>query len=702
MDSPVIVDSATKFGRGLDLDRDFPGFPFDDEGFGRRGDIRSHLDNLAARHPEFADHLLGPPWADVPFGGGGSLHRNRNRRASAANNHQQPDEDARSHTSGGSGASSHGSEPENVAEHKPKNPPGLRTNHTLDIGQHQHNMENPQQQQRNVRSMSAPPENRNNQNEHPRFVSRVDITPQGSPQQQQQQANHQSPQQSPQPQNREKSPAPQQQKPQAQQSQPSHGTVRHIPIFVEGRDEPVITRNKDRRVPEAPAPVADEPDFPRRQQSPPHFQRPSHFTKQVPSSWTHFQDPFFEHSSSPWPPRHPARDSPFGSFRHTDKQPRHTQQFQEPQHQTRRQAPQQHQQQHHTPAQSEPQSEPQPPKPKTQIQPKDPLEKVALVQQEVDALTEQVRLYTGNSRTDKQYMYLDEMLTRELIKLDDIETEGKENVRQARKQAIKSIQESISLLESKAPLPGQQQESQVVGNAVDEPMESDPSQDGKPAESMDTSEPPATEEQKAIPLPAPTSPTKATAPEEAKPPEEPASKITEQKPELEQPVESNTQTNEAPSAPVQPEPAATVPAEASPQEPPQKVEEVKTSEEPMESNSVPCSQAEQQQPDVEMRQPSPAKEVQTSVEPEKASEAPAVPVQEEEKVAESEEQKNHPKSKTDVTTTTVSTTEKPKKEPPPVPAKAGKSPKKAKKTPKKQPQPEPVSQTAIPMPAPGQ
>jgi hypothetical protein len=45
-------------------------------------------------------------------------------------------------------------------------------------------MENPQQQ-RNVRSMSAPPENRNNQADNiggqqpgHRFVSRVDITPQ--------------------------------------------------------------------------------------------------------------------------------------------------------------------------------------------------------------------------------------------------------------------------------------------------------------------------------------------------------------------------------------------------------------------------------------------------------------------------------------------------------------------------------------------
>lgn len=71
-----------------------------------------------------------------------------------------------------------------------------------------------------------------------------------------------------------------------------------------------------------------------------------------------------------------------------------------------------------------------------------------------------MRRYAGGSRQDKEYIYLDEMLTRELIKLDDIETEGRENVRQARKNAIRSIQETISLLETKAPLASGQQEQQ--------------------------------------------------------------------------------------------------------------------------------------------------------------------------------------------------------------------------------------------------
>lgn len=113
------------------------------------------------------------------------------------------------------------------------------------------------------------------------------------------------------------------------------------------------------------------------------------------------------------------------------------------------------------------------------------------MQQEVDALTEQVKAYTGNSRQEKQYMYLDEMLTRELIKLDDIETEGKDNVRQARKQAIKSIQESISLLESKVPLPGQQQseeEQKPAEEPAKEAMDTASEVKQPAAESMETAE----------------------------------------------------------------------------------------------------------------------------------------------------------------------------------------------------------------------
>lgn len=61
----------------------------------------------------------------------------------------------------------------------------------------------------------------------------------------------------------------------------------------------------------------------------------------------------------------------------------------------------------------------------------------------------EVENFTGTKK-DKRYLFLDEMLTRNLIKLDNIETEGKENIRQARREAIKCIQKCIAVLEAKA------------------------------------------------------------------------------------------------------------------------------------------------------------------------------------------------------------------------------------------------------------
>ncbi|KAK9300419.1 hypothetical protein QLX08_006944 [Tetragonisca angustula] len=475
MDSPVIVDKASEFGEPIDLDRPFSAFPFDDDNFGRRSDIRAHLDDLAARHPEFADHLLGSPWGDIPFHGS---FRNRNRDSANRdrNNHQQgySDEDARSQASGSSAASassSHGEADVNQnqqnksanfeqSDRKSQIPQyGLRN--TVDIGQHHHNMENPDRGNRGQRSMSAPPENRqssttNNQQQPQqqeqkpqgqRYVSRIDITPQ-QPQQQQQ-------------------------KPQQQSN------VRHIPIFVEGRDEPVLPKSFDEPFPSRreSSPFRREPS-PTQFHTPPHFQRASPFGQHFGGrhhQWPpHFQESFYQ---SPGAYEHPSRrQQQTHTFprqhqqqQYCERQPQQ-QYYAEKQPQQQYYAEKQPQQQHYEqPRQQKPQqqvpSQQQQPQPQQQQQepvkpkpsvPKDPLERVALVQKEVDALAEQVKQYTGNSRTDKEYIYLDEMLTRELIKLDDIETEGRDNVRQARKNAIKTIQETISLLESKAPLPSQQ------------------------------------------------------------------------------------------------------------------------------------------------------------------------------------------------------------------------------------------------------
>ncbi|XP_070510639.1 BAG domain-containing protein Samui isoform X2 [Cardiocondyla obscurior] len=514
MDSPVIVDAASKFGREIDLGHcSFSGFPFD-SGFERpRGnDIRAHLDDLAARNPEFAEHLRGPPW---PFGGSLLRDRRRRLRRSGGSNDEQPQEDqayedtqsqesGSSAASGASGVSSHSGE-RNLTSSIPQY--GLRN--TVDIGQQQRRRDmetSSEKDERGQRSMSAPPESWQQPQPQPqpqpqgqdqqlphsgqgqKFVSRVDITPQHNQQQQ-----------------RSQSP-----------SKPA-SNVRHIPIFVEGRDTPVMPKIAADDVPSStfqrqPSPPSHHFD---RSSSPVHhFHRPSHFNERFNrQQWppSHFQDAFYKPAGFEQPTRR-------HQFPQQSQQPQYQQYYQQPQHQQ----PQQHYEQHYQhqkPQQSQPHQEEQQqqqqqheeaPKPKP-IVPKDPLEKVAQVQKEVDDLAQQVRRYVGGSRQDKEYIYLDEMLTRELIKLDDIETEGRENVRQARKNAIKTIQETISLLETKAPIANQQEQQLVVRKEAQESSEKDQrkkeiSQVSEPMEIDTKQDKPINEP---IPLPpGPSSPTK--------------------------------------------------------------------------------------------------------------------------------------------------------------------------------------------------
>lgn len=99
------------------------------------------------------------------------------------------------------------------------------------------------------------------------------------------------------------------------------------------------------------------------------------------------------------------------------------------------------------PKASTPQPEPEPEKPPVNLN--DPLEKIKSVKNDVLDLMQQVETFIG-TRKDKRYMYLDEMLTRNLLKLDNVETEGKDNIRTMRREAIKCIQECINKLEAKA------------------------------------------------------------------------------------------------------------------------------------------------------------------------------------------------------------------------------------------------------------
>lgn len=332
-------------------------------------DIRSHLEDLANRHPEFADQLRYPAWSTENRSN--TWGRKRQRDTGEASQ-QEPQQ----------------TETESPVRERPKE--NLRNTVPV-MGQKQQQQETEDKESRGKRSWSAPPDNRSQTPDKPRFVSKIEIQPVNPDA-----ASHSETADATKPPMAPPKPQPQQQQPQ-QQPQTKQSNVRHIPIFVEGRDEPILPKNVEPEFTQSHAP-------PPQQFSRAHAQPTQH----------HFQ---------PDPPPQPQKSN----------------------------------QGHPPPPQ---QKEPPP------VNPRDPLFRVENVQREVDGLKDRVEQFTGNSRTDKEYILLDELLTRNLIKLDDIETEGKEEVRTARKNTIKSIQRCISVLENKAPLPGGENKEALVDQQV--------------------------------------------------------------------------------------------------------------------------------------------------------------------------------------------------------------------------------------------
>lgn len=88
---------------------------------------------------------------------------------------------------------------------------------------------------------------------------------------------------------------------------------------------------------------------------------------------------------------------------------------------------------------------PPPPKPKL-----GPIEKIQQIQRDVLDLMTKVEHFEGKGKRDKEYLWLDEMLTQNLLKLDTVNTDGQENVKLARKEAVKCINRCLSVLEAKA------------------------------------------------------------------------------------------------------------------------------------------------------------------------------------------------------------------------------------------------------------
>lgn len=76
------------------------------------------------------------------------------------------------------------------------------------------------------------------------------------------------------------------------------------------------------------------------------------------------------------------------------------------------------------------------------------IKKIIHVLEKVQYLEQEVEEFVGK-KTDKTYWLLEEMLTKELLELDSVETGGQDSVRQARKEAVCKIQAILEKLEKK-------------------------------------------------------------------------------------------------------------------------------------------------------------------------------------------------------------------------------------------------------------
>lgn len=277
--------------------------------------------------------------------------------------------------------------------------------------------------------------------------------------------------------------------------------VRHVPIFVEGRDEPIINKGLDGQSTGAATNAnaqsqnnsnntsafasAESSSGPHHQnhhnfgRPPMNFGNDMGFDREMPmpsgSIFDRVKDfpvnrDFFNMRSAS--PR--RSESPINVHHQTSHQQHPSQQHQSrkspspagpqqrqptPQNQERsvpvqhdvkrsstpqrQQAPTPEQQQ--IPPQAAPEAEEGVPAKQKAIE--DSITKIQKIQKSVLDLMERVGQYDGTSR--KEYAFLDEMLTQNLLKLDDIDAEGKENIKNARREAIKCINSLISLMDAK-------------------------------------------------------------------------------------------------------------------------------------------------------------------------------------------------------------------------------------------------------------
>nr|CAH7721384.1 unnamed protein product [Callosobruchus chinensis] len=244
----------------------------------------------------------------------------------------------------------------------------------------------------------------------------------------------------------------------------SESKERIIPIHIEGRDEPFMPKN----VP---------PTF----SSPPHPQpepmyNQAHFNRHGFGDFPKTEIPIPVQTEPSAKPQHHHQGQQTGHFPKGGDIPIPVQRDFSPARQqaTAPKAPQQQQQappqQQQAPPPPQPQQEAQQEQQKPKQQQLGPIEQIQCIQKDVSDLMRQVEVFAGKPK-DKQYLYLDEMLTRNMLKLDNIETGGVEGIRNARRECIRCIEKAIGVLESKAAAnaePPKTEESRTVTMDVDE------------------------------------------------------------------------------------------------------------------------------------------------------------------------------------------------------------------------------------------
>ncbi|KAJ8979322.1 hypothetical protein NQ317_006935 [Molorchus minor] len=432
MSSPI-VDRIRNIPLIVECGRQMPmkveensGFPFEREADGD-AHFRTQLDDIARRHPEFAEHL-------------GNFRTGANvRRQSSSGGADEPDFPRAFQRPFGSRFDRSGFpfgaddfEPEKYAQkfyqqqpefphqqqqqpmlqlHQKPDRSNIQQSNTIDLGQKQEPVND-----RNQRSMSAPP------SEKQRFTSSINIPvnqlneEEDMPQTQPQQAN-------------------------------AKTTERIIPIHVEDRAEPVL--------PKKGASTFSQPHHSTYRSGSP---QPESIFGRRPEDFTHFvnREPKW-HSSFNHPDefvrqqRFPQQTVPPPFQQQQQSAPKHNAkadipipvQVEVPH--TKQKAPQQQQER---PVSPQPQQQQQPQPMPQQKKPLTSLEQIEEIQKDVNNLASQVNSFGGNHK-DKLYLYLDEMLTRNLLKLDNIDTLGQDDIRTARKEAIRNIEKTIGILESK-------------------------------------------------------------------------------------------------------------------------------------------------------------------------------------------------------------------------------------------------------------